>query len=125
MADSKAVKAPNYTPEQVALMLAMYAKDKNVDVIAVALGKTKKSVVAKLSKEGVYEKAEYVTKSGAPAVKKEAHADAIGALLGLNENDTSSLAKANKSALSAIVVALQSCNEAIMQEAEEEAAAVE
>jgi hypothetical protein len=39
-------------------------------------------------------------------VKKDAHADAIGAILRLPENDIESLTKANKSALKAIFEAL-------------------
>ena len=47
-------KAINYTPEQEAQMAADYEAGMTVDAIAEALGKSVKSVVAKLSRLGVY-----------------------------------------------------------------------
>jgi hypothetical protein len=61
-----------------------------------------RSIVAKLSREGVYQKKEYVTKTGETPVKKDEHADFIGKSLSLSEADTDSLAKANKRALAAV-----------------------
>ena len=101
-----AEKVVNYTPEQTAKMVADYQSGATVETIAQALGKTVRSVVAKLSREGVYKRKEYKTKTGEPVVKKDAHADAIGAILRLPENDIESLTKANKSALKAIFEAL-------------------
>ena len=99
-------KVVNYTPEQTTKMVADYQAGVTVEKIAEALGKTARSVVAKLSREGVYKKKEYKTKTGETVVKKDAHADAIGAILRLPENDIESLTKANKSALKAIFEAL-------------------
>jgi hypothetical protein len=70
------------------------------------MGKTVRSVVAKLSREGVYRKKEYVSKTGEKPVKKDAHAEAIGAILQLSEGEVDSLTKANKSALKTIFEAL-------------------
>jgi hypothetical protein len=70
------------------------------------MGKTVRSVVAKLSREGVYRKKEYVGKTGEKPVKKDAHADAIGAILKLSEGEIDSLTKANKSVLKTIFEAL-------------------
>jgi hypothetical protein len=103
---TKTVKAPNYTVEQTAKMVADYKAGVSTAAIAEALGKGVKSVVAKLSREGVYQAKVYVSKTGEPVQKKDDTADAIGAVLKLSENDTTSLAKANKSALRAIFVAL-------------------
>ena len=102
----KTSKTVNYTPEQTLKMVADYTAGVSVDKIAETLGKSVRSVVAKLSREGVYKKKEYKTKTGEPVVKKDAHADAIGAILRLPENDIESLTKANKSALKAIFDAL-------------------
>lgn len=96
----------NYTPEQTAKMVADYSAGVAVEQIALELGKTVRSVVAKLSREKVYKAKTYVSKTGEPVVKKDAHADAIGAILRLPENDVESLTKANKSALKAIFEAL-------------------
>lgn len=99
-------KVVNYTPEQTLKMVADYQAGVTVEAIAETLGKTVRSVVAKLSREGVYKRKEYKTKTGEAVVKKDAHADAIGAILRLPENDIESLTKANKSALKAIFDAL-------------------
>ena len=89
-------------------MVTDYQSGVTVEQIAQDLGKTVRSVVAKLSREGVYQKKVYKSKTGEPVVKKDAHADAIGAILRLPENDIESLTKANKSALKAIFEALAS-----------------
>ena len=101
-----ASKTVNYTAEQTLQMVADYQAGVSVETIAENLGKTVRSVVAKLSREKVYKAKEYKTKTGEPVVKKDAHADAIGAILRLPENDIESLTKANKSALKAIFDAL-------------------
>lgn len=95
-------KAVNYTPEQTAKMVADYTQGVTVEAIAKELGKTVRSVVAKLSREKVYKAKEYKTKTGETPVKKDAHADYIGEALGLSEADTESLTKANKVALAKI-----------------------
>lgn len=99
-------KTVNYTPEQSAQMVADYQAGIAVETIAESLGKTVRSVVAKLSREKVYVAKTYVSKTGAPVVKKDAHADAIGAILKLSENEVESLTKANKTALEKIFQAL-------------------
>ena len=101
-----AEKVVNYTPEQTAQMVSDYTSGVTVESIAESLGKTVRSVVAKLSREGVYKKKEYVSKTGEKPVKKDAHADAIGAILRLSEGEIDSLTKANKSVLAKIFEAL-------------------
>lgn len=100
------VKAVNYTAEQTAQAKADYLSGVSVETIATALGKTARSVIAKLSKEGVYKAKEYVSKTGEKPVKKDAHADAIGAVLKLSDGEIDSLTKANKTALVKIFAAL-------------------
>lgn len=101
-----AEKAVNYTPEQTAQVVADYTAGVPVEQIAEALGKSVRSIVAKLSREGVYQKKQYATKTGEPVQKKDSVADAIGAVLLLTEAETDSLAKANKTALVKIFAAL-------------------
>nr|NDG08408.1 hypothetical protein [Oxalobacteraceae bacterium] len=101
-----AEKAVNYTPEQTAKIIADYQAGVAVEQIAQAMGKTVRSIVAKLSREKVYVAKTYVSKTGEKPVKKDVTADAIGAILRLSENDIDSLTKANKSALKAIFDAL-------------------
>ena len=106
MTASTTVKAVNYTPEQAAKMVADYAAGVTVETIALELGKTIRSVVAKLSREKVYVAKTYATKTGEKVVKKDETADAIGAVLFLTEAETESLTKANKTALVKIFAAL-------------------
>jgi hypothetical protein len=101
-----AEKAVNYTAEQTAAMVADYKAGVTVETIAESMGKTVRSVVAKLSREKVYVPKTYVSKTGEKPVKKDVHADAIGAVLGLTESETESLTKANKTALVKIFAAL-------------------
>jgi hypothetical protein len=95
-------KTVNYTPEMTQKMVADYTAGVSVEKIAEELGKTVRSVVAKLSREKVYKAKEYKTKTGEVPVKKDAHADFIGMALGLTEADADSLTKANKTALAKI-----------------------
>jgi len=95
-------KTVNYTPEQTLKMVADYNSGVSVEMIAQELGKTVRSVVAKLSREKVYKAKEYKTKTGETPIKKDAHADFIGDALGLTEADMDSLTKANKTALAKI-----------------------
>ncbi len=95
-------KVVNYTAEQTAEMVEAYKNGTTTAEIAEKLGKSVRSVVAKLSREKVYVAKTYVSKTGEPVVKKDETADAIGTVLGMNEADISSLTKANKSALAII-----------------------
>ena len=101
-----AEKTVNYTPEQTLAMVADYSAGVTVETIAQNLGKSVRSVVAKLSREKVYVAKTYVSKTGEKPVRKDAHADAIGAVLKLTEAETESLTKANKTALEKIFAAL-------------------
>ena len=96
-------KAVNYTPEQTEQAKADYLAGVSVETIAQALGKTARSVIAKLSKEGVYKAKVYVSKTGEKPAKKDEHADAIGMFLHLSDGEIDSLAKANKTALVKLV----------------------
>lgn len=102
-----AEKTVNYTPEMTAQMLKAYAEGSTVESIAEGMGKTVRSVVAKLSREGVYRKKEYTSKTGERPVKKDETADKIGALAGLSEGEVDSLTKANKGALQKILAMLK------------------
>jgi len=83
--------AANYTEEQVTTMVAWYTAEPTrdtVDVIAKEFGKSTKSVIGKLSREGVYQKQVYKTKTGEVPVTKE---QLILELANLFEVDSSKL----------------------------------
>jgi hypothetical protein len=102
-----AEKVVNYTPEMTAKVLEAYASGVSVESIAENMGKTVRSIVAKLSREGVYKRKEYVTKTGEKPVKKDHTAENIGVIVGLSEGEVDSLTKANKTALVKILEALK------------------
>lgn len=93
----------NYTPEQTLAMVADYAAGVTPAMIAEKMGKTVRSVIAKLSREKVYKKAEYVSKAGEKPVSKETLADQLTTIFGLTEAEADSLTKANKTALKKIL----------------------
>ena len=102
MADKQA----NYTPEQTQKLVAAYVANptkETVDQMAEALQKSVRSIVAKLSREGVYHKKEYVGKTGEKPVKKDDLADKLAEAFGLTEAEADSLTKANKTALQKIL----------------------
>lgn len=108
MATAKTVTV-NYTPEQTAELKAAYVAAPNSETVAAfaeKFGKSVKSIVAKLSREGVYQPKVYVSKTGEKPVKKDQHADAIGKVLRMSEPETESLTKATKPALLKIWTAL-------------------
>ena len=112
-----AEKTVNYTPEMTVQMLKAYAEGSTVESIAESMGKTVRSVVAKLSREGVYRKKEYTTKGGDAPVAKEYLADQIGGVVGLSEGEIDSLTKANKTALAKVLAMLERCPPAEVIEA--------
>jgi len=96
-------KATNYTPEQTAQLVEQYNSGITVESLAETFGKSVRSIVAKLSREGVYKKKEYVSKTGESPVAKDTLADKIGVLCRLSVPETESLTKANKTALQKIL----------------------
>ena len=102
-------KLVNYTVEQTAQMVSEYVANptrETVEKIAVSLGKTVKSVVAKLSREKVYVKPEYKTKSGNTVVKKDTLIDKLSELVEMTEAEQSSFDHVNKTALVKLIAAL-------------------
>jgi TolB-like protein len=99
----------NYTDEMTAELIASYKhKDgSNQDFVAEAaktLGKTTRSIVAKLSKEGAYVVEGRKTKTGEKVVTKAELVSAINVKLGVE--GLGSLAKATKQDLQDLVNAL-------------------
>ena len=92
----------NYTPEQVDLMKEQYTKNpsrETVENLAETLDKSIKSIIGKLSREGVYKKTVYKTKTGeSPETKKEIVENLAG-LLNLEYIQVAGLEQSPKSAL--------------------------
>ena len=94
----------NYTPEQTQALVAGYQAGETVEVLATQLGKTVRSVVAKLSREGVY-----VAKTRATSqarVRKADLVDQLAQACGVAPEVFESLEKANHDVLEALVAKL-------------------
>ena len=98
-------QAKNYTDEMVAQMTNDYSANptrETVDALAKQFGKTTRSIIAKLSREGVYVAQPRTTKTGEPVVSKaqfvsaiEAHFDiAMPTLVKSGKQDLQKLAEA-------------------------------
>jgi len=93
----------NYTDEMVKHMTTVYVANptrETVDVLANEFGKSVRSIIAKLSREGVYIAQERKTKSGEPVVRK---ADLASQLESHFEAELPSLVKASKADLTFLV----------------------
>ena len=93
----------NYTKDQEASMIAEYKMNPTratVDVIAEDLGKSVKSVIAKLVTLKVYVKAVKTTKTGKPVIRKTALVEKINSHFGF---EMPSLVKATKDDLQNMV----------------------
>lgn len=110
-AATKTAKPANYTAEQETTLSTMWKAGEGVEKIASALGKTSRSVVAKLSRtfkgtEYEYKAKTYVRKDGAKVETKDTTASAIANILNLSANDADSLTKCTRVALAAVFKAL-------------------
>lgn len=90
----------NYTPEQTAQVVASYQAGDTVETIATAVGKSVRSVVAKLSREGVYVAK---TRTTTHRVKKADLVDQLAAACGVAPEMFDSLEKANHDVLEQLV----------------------
>ena len=106
MATAKTAYTVGQTLELVEAYKALPTQE-TVTAFAEKFCKTVKSVIAKLSREGVYQKKEYVSKAGTKPVKKEELATELMEAFGLSDAEADSLAKANKTALLKILAKVQ------------------
>ena len=93
----------NYTPDQVETMVEMYQNGDTAADIADVVGKTTRSVIAKLSREGVYVAKPRV--SGGRVLRKANIVRIISDLIG---SEVPSLAKASKEDLIVLATAVKS-----------------
>jgi hypothetical protein len=98
----------NYTKEQTEYITVRY-KDRprmeTVEHLANELGKSTKSIIGKLSREGVYERTVYTSKSGELPVTKSEICHGIAENLGLEIEHLAGLEKAPKSTLKTLEAA--------------------
>jgi hypothetical protein len=95
-----------YTKEITDRIIADYKAKVPVKDIAVNIDVPERSVIAKLSSLGVYEKKTYTNKRGELPVKKSEHIDRIAELLEVDAETLESLEKVNKGVLKLIELRL-------------------
>ena len=94
--------AINYTQEQVERMVNEYTTEptrETVENLADELEKSIKSIIGKLSREGVYKKTEYTTKTGEKPITKIELVEELAELLDLETTVLAGLEKAPKTVL--------------------------
>ena len=94
--------ASNYNAEQVSFMIDEYSANPTrdtVDELAEILNKSIKSIIGKLSREGVYKKAVYRTKTGELPVTKAEIIVKVADVLGADSTKLIGLEKAPKQEL--------------------------
>jgi len=105
MADTT-VRPKNYTEDMVTTMHSLYTTNptrETVDVLAEQLGKSVRSIIAKLSREGIYVAQPRVTKTGEPVVRKAELVSQINEHFG---EDFPTLIKASKVDLQSLLDAI-------------------
>jgi len=95
----------NYTQDQVERMVNLYRINpsrETVENLAEEMNKSIKSIIGKLSREGVYKKTEYTTKTGEKPVTKLEIVQELAERLELEIWQLAGLEKAPKSTLKAL-----------------------
>ena len=101
--------AINYTQDMVDLMRDRYSANptrETVEELARELNKSIKSVIGKLSREGIYQKTEYLTKTGEKPITKRELVERIGEDLGIQYEALAGLEKSPKQALKSLTESL-------------------
>lgn len=95
-----------YTPEVTTKLVADYQAGVSTEELAAQLDVPVRSVIAKLSSLGVYQKKSYLNKRGEVPVKKEEYIDRLAVLLNVSIDRLESLEKVNKNVLKLLEDAL-------------------
>jgi hypothetical protein len=96
-----------YTKEITDRIIELYNKKVPILAIAAELQVPERSIIAKLSSIGVYQKKAYVNKRGETPVKKSEHIMSLATTLNCDPETLESLEKVNKNVLVMLLRALQ------------------
>lgn len=100
----------NYTEQQVQHMIEEYKNNptrETVENLAEELNKSIKSIIGKLSREGVYQKTVYKTKTGEDPVTKKELVEELSDLVGIEYDMIAGLEKSPKIDLKRLVEILK------------------
>ena len=104
----------NYTEEQTNMLVGAYLDKptpETVEELAEYMNKSKKSIIGKLSREGVYRREVYVSKTGESPITKVEIVSNIAESLGLESSTLSGLEKSPKTALRSLEKAVAGLDE--------------
>ena len=104
----------NYSEEETDYMISEYQSNPcrdTVEEIASKLNRSTKSVIGKLSREGVYRRETYVTKAGETPITKSEIVASIADALGLEVERLDGLEKAPKGVLKVVAKAVAGLEE--------------
>jgi len=106
----------NYTTQETVELVEAYQaaesdeeREEVIDYFKQKLGKSKRSIIAKLSNEQIYQARRYRTKTGEIPVKKEVLVAKIATHLEVNEEIIESLENANKHTIKLLLAKLEEC----------------
>lgn len=99
-----------YSDQETALLEKLHRENVPIEQIATQLDRSVRSVRAKLSSLGLYQRAPYTSKNGELPKKKEEYVKEIAALLETDEYLVDSLEKCTKFVLKKLLDKLQQCN---------------
>ena len=100
------MKNVNYSEEVTATIVAAYAANPTMQTVrdlAEIYEKTTKSIIGKLSREGVYQKSSYTTKTGNKPVTKIELVTQLADYLAIDVDSIAGLEKSPKAALQKIL----------------------
>ena len=108
MSTMTAKASANYTEEMIAAISNRYQQEPTratVDALASEFDKSARSIIAKLSAMGVYQKPAPVTKRGEPIIKKEVFVAQIQEALGVEISSLEKMTKTDLERLAEVVSA--------------------
>tara|TARA_R100000541_G_C1857258_1_gene78611 strand:- start:208 stop:579 length:372 start_codon:yes stop_codon:yes gene_type:complete len=100
----------NYTEDQVKYMTDLYSANptrETVEKLSKELDKSAKSIIGKLSREGVYKKTVYKTKAGEDPITKKELVQEIAGILDMSADSITGLEKSPKTDLNNLVSMLR------------------
>lgn len=116
----KGMSTVNYTEEQTKQLVELYLEGKDregiTDELAEIFGKPKRSIIGKLSKEGVYEKKVYKTKQGTSPITKKEMIHKMSIIMGADAEKLQGLEKAPKMDLAYLAECLRTYHDKILEE---------
>lgn len=100
----------SYTPEETEYVVKIYKENptrETVEALATKLERSTKSIIGKLSREGVYRKSEYLTKTGEKPVTKLELITEVEDILQLETGELEGMEKTPKPILKRLLEALR------------------